>query len=218
MRYVFDYAEHQEGGWNGWRPKWIPGADPLGALVVPHDILEHGRGDSGSIADELIAFGRMLYIRAEGGYWHRLNDVHGWAGHTQAEFVDFVNQVGQGKEWPSIADPRISKKPLEDWESEIQKFCTGISDFIRREFSDDEFSVDDYFSPVQLKAMAGLFRYGYRDAQKRYPNSDETAVLFRRIEVEAERIGKFAELGDQLIITIVKSTNKCTINHRVVRD
>lgn len=54
----------------GWRPKHMPGFDPVDALTTVHDCFEHfPKTEVGGIQDELLAQGAMLWLRLEGGYF-----------------------------------------------------------------------------------------------------------------------------------------------------
>ncbi len=44
----FVRQHHEEYGFDGWRPQWIPHFDPSEGLGVAHDTLEHVLHDAGT--------------------------------------------------------------------------------------------------------------------------------------------------------------------------
>lgn len=58
---------------NGWRPLEIPDFDPVGPVMVPHDLMEHFPDDEYKVHGEYQAQGSMLYLRLEGGYFRGQN-------------------------------------------------------------------------------------------------------------------------------------------------
>lgn len=220
MRYVFEFAEHEEHGFNGWKPLWIPNADPLGGMAVPHDILEHGRNDDGTIASEFVASGRCIRIRGDGCYWSRYtHQIHTEPATNIASDIPQLldNSRYKDQEWPRIDDPRIRHTSIDEATEAIflETIVRGIDNIRSDDPEEFENIRDMYFSPLQEKALIGLLRYGYLDAIKRYPEDPwETCHLFHRIEVAANKAAKDAQLGDRFIVTYVKSAKVLKVEHK----
>lgn len=68
---IFEWREDQELGGYGWIMKGQPTFNASTGLGIAHDTLEHFANRYGSIADEMLAFGAILRVRVEGGYFSR---------------------------------------------------------------------------------------------------------------------------------------------------
>ncbi|UUZ75477.1 hypothetical protein LP414_27565 [Polaromonas sp. P1(28)-13] len=68
---IFEWREDQELGGEGWIMKGQPTFNASRGLGIVHDTLEHFANRYGSITDEMLAFGSILRVRVEGGFFCR---------------------------------------------------------------------------------------------------------------------------------------------------
>ncbi len=183
-RYIFDLMEHEEFGGFGWQMRGSGFMEPLGGLAVAHDCLEHFKGDSGGIHEEFMAFGAMLYIRGEGGYWQLKGDYRGAGEHMSGDlggllFDFFMDEAGKFVE----KAPRTNKID-EHLEDEISLAIKEARAELLSHREEDRESVDSF-----LKDFRAWVRIGYRKACKRYQAAicpEELSYMFSDIEKQAD--------------------------------
>jgi hypothetical protein len=195
----FTCREHQEFGFTGWRPDWVPHFDPSEGLGVAHDTLEHQAHDKGTVETELMAFGAVVWIRELGGWFQQhtpyMPDVaHQMSGDflQQAEYLD-----GECRRLRAAPTTR----PLADEHAEdaIQRCVQKGMEMIRSERPDE--NLDRLIDPTHA---ASYMRMGFRRAEHRYGRAGhyDMAYLFSGIRERADKLLKCAEIGDQLIVRV----------------
>lgn len=190
-------AEHKDYGFMGWRPNWIPHFDPSSGLGVAHDVLEHARRDPGTIESEFQAFGAIVWLRGESGwfYEHRphASDI-AWQMASdfmqQAEYLD-----GEGRK----LHPAPKTRPLayDGAEDMVQRCVTKGLALIRSEHEDGYLH-----GLIDRESAVSYMRMGYRAAERRLGDSFGAASLFDRISEGADRHLKNAEPGMELTLRV----------------
>jgi len=191
----FRRAENDEYGENGWLMKGAPSTYmPIGGMGVAHDLLEHRRNDEGSVRDELLAFGAMLYVRGEGGYWNRNASRLEPGEHLGGEMANDLGIKYEGIE-RGIPDPGRTLRLEDDVEEWIEQAIRGCRSEIKEHLSgwhtgDAPFSGDQINE--FLDRARGWLRRGYRMARRRYKNIDVCVLshLFAEIEKKADHLLK----------------------------
>jgi len=200
----FVRQHHEEYGFDGWRPQWIPHFDPSEGPGVAHDTLEHVLHDAGTVETEFMAMGAIAWLRGTGGWFHQhrphASDLaYQMSGDflQQAEYLD-----GEDRKMKTAPKTR----PLDDYMEDVLSDCVrkGMA-IVRSEHSDRPF-IRDAIDPV---SALSYMRTGYRRTARRYAGSDpcEMAHIFDEVAKGAEHHGKYAELGDVLVVRV--ELNRC---------
>ena len=157
-----EYAEHPEWGGFGLVPCGSIGFDPLGPMGVVHDLVEHDDVDLGSIHNELRAFGRMAYIRGEGGYWEMKGQrVLGFPSNAAGEILQiFAEMFWEAK--PHTYEPPPGDVDIEPVALEAATLAVELAD---REFGDPELT--EWFAEYHDEIAVWL-TIGYRAAAEEY--------------------------------------------------
>jgi hypothetical protein len=197
----FVRQHHEEYGFDGWRPQWIPHFDPSEGLGVAHDTLEHVLHDAGTVETEFMAMGTIAWLRGTGGWFHQhrphaSNLAYQLGGDflQQAEYLD-----GEGRKMKTAPKTR----PLDDYMEDVLQECVrkGMK-FIRDEHSagEDDFKV----TAIDPVSALSYMRMGYRRAARRYACSDpcEMAHIFDEVMKGAEHHGNYAEINDVLVVRV----------------
>ncbi len=198
----FVRQHHEEYGFDGWRPQWIPHFDPSEGLGVAHDTLEHVLHDAGTVETEFMALGTIAWLRGEGGWFqqhrpHASDLAYQMSGDfmQQAEYLD-----GEGR----VMTPAPATRPLTERhvDEALQECVRQGMKLIRDEHGEDQ----DAFMVTVIDPGSALsyMRMGYRRAARRYAGSDpcEMAHIFDEVMKGAEHHGKYAEIGDVLVVRV----------------
>lgn len=168
--YVFECAEHEEFGSNGWKLLGSRNADPLGGMAVAHDILEHEPNGDMGVEDELKALGASIYVRQSLGV------------NTGTVLPEVLGHV-----WMPLRDPGPTRAI--DLECEIDDAIGSLT--AEAKYND---GLQGRLTPDILRYIRGWFRKGYRAAIKRW-RGVPTRELFDEIEERADHFLKHAEPG-----------------------
>lgn len=188
----FKKAENDEYGTDGWRMVGAPSTYfPIGGMGVAHDLLEHRRNDNGTIRDELLAFGAMLYVRGDGGYWARSGSRVKPGENLGGEMANDLGIKYEGIE-RGIPDPKRTLR-LDDY---VEEWIDEALNSARREVKEhlNSYKDDEPFTMKQveefLSRSRGWLRKGYRAAQRRYRGIDVCLLshLFAEIEKKADQL------------------------------
>lgn len=205
----FEVATHEEYGSLGFRPKWMPNADPLSGVAVAHDALEHFPDDDGSTEAELMALGASMYIRGDGtGYYGRTG--HGSSNekdHVGSEFVNIwslhLNRDGRS---------RIAECPTRRMDADLND---RTRDIIAEGMKDirDAYDLDTRPTAEDQKNMCYWLARGYYKARRRYAHviggQSSMTDLFIQIEERADRALKYAEEG--MVLTVKINAKRCGV-------
>lgn len=195
----FIYGEDREYGGDGWIPKLMPEFNASQGLGVAHDAMEHFNVASGTLEEELLAFGSMLYIRVETGWFHQQGSWQSTGAILGGDLMNFLRERWyQGEMLRSVKGrPRHLH---DDMEEELQSIIVETRRQLESELDDDwlKFQADTIDVWNRLRQW---MRRGYWMAKRRYrgASNHEIAYCFTEIRNTVERI-KWAQPGDELRI------------------
>jgi hypothetical protein len=204
----FDWREDKEFGHYGWIMTGMPDFNASTGLGIAHDTLEHFANGDGSLTDEMMAFGAMMYIRGEGGYFDALPNNNN-VPHLQlgGDICRFLQDERRG----SI---HIRKPPrtysIGEMDSEIQ---LSIKEGVRLANSELDDGDTPFSTGEVTDRMIGWMRIGYRKAERRYCNAAPIylAHLFTEIRDTVDRQFKHGEEGEKLIVKVCQKSLKFRI-------
>lgn len=198
MKYVFVVERHEEYGELGFKPKWMPVADPLGGMAVAHDILEHIKNDDGSTEHELLALGSSMWIRGDGCYY----DAKGLACNDEAKYIGYA--------FPELF--RIHEQEhggghirfFRNVYGDLRERCERVVHEGNKRLREDE--MEPLGTQDQRMARNWLAE-GYRRARRRFYeqrglDACTVAHYFLQIEKEADGLLGQAEEGMELTVHI----------------
>jgi len=193
--------EHPEHGTWGWLEVGSPDTYfPLEAMGVAHDVLEHKLRPKQGIEEELMAFGAMLFIRYDGGYWvDRRGSASEWYYQVSTDLAEMMVKYGDAV--------KPCRSRILSGELEFQR-SMGI-DHANRE----AFDMDYTFRGLKYETrenLLGWIRKGYRWAVNRYGDAFRVCCWFQQIQVLVARLDAEScyENGEMLVISIINSTVK----------
>ncbi len=186
--YTFTVAEHREFGTLGFKPSWYPQGDPLGGMVVAHDILEHFPKDDGSAEGEYQALGAALYLRGTGGY--------GWNGTAEENIASDLPMI-----WGIQAYVRPCHKVRA---ADLLDRCREA---VRLAIKEMRYSFDepDLPSAESRENIARWIAKGYKRAERRYRRHSTGSIvwsLFKPIQDQADKALQHAEEGMVLTVRV----------------
>jgi hypothetical protein len=219
----------------GWRPEEIPGFDPVPAVMMVHDILEHFPGDEYEPHNEYQAQGAMFWLRHEGGYF---------AGKLTSQvvippafgmlFAHIIEKDLETRPCPltKFAHNAISKDesirgPFST-ENEMQTTIFNARHFINGgEVTGKTFAfpanttVGDTLFNDRHKARIheslnhgiGWMRIGFRRAALRYKGLDKTRLvtMYQRAQAEIEKYTKAASTNSVLSVKLTPEKYRADI-------
>jgi len=191
----FRRAENDETGENGWLMKGAPSTYiPIGGMGVAHDLLEHRQGDEGTVKDELLAFGAILYVRGLGGYFQRKGSYYSPGENLGGEMASDLGIKYEGIE-RGIPDPGRTLRledDVEEWIDQAIKGCRKEIQEHSRGYGDSDTPWSGDQSNEFLTRARGWLRRGYRMARRRYKDIDVCVLshLFAEIEKKADHLLK----------------------------
>ncbi len=195
----FRREEHEDYGEDGWLLVGAPSTYvPLWGMGVAHDLLEHRRNDTGTVEEELLAFGAALYVRGEGGYWNRKASGLCPGTHVGEEIGRDLGLKYGGIE-NGIDDPGRTTRldgHVEEW---IETAVREARKAIREDCEDCEDCKDTssqdagrwgHVVELFLRRVVGWLRRGYRLAARRYYGISpyRLATMFAEIEQKADKL------------------------------
>jgi hypothetical protein len=204
----FKLKEHEDFGSNGWLMVGAPDTYvPLSGMAVAHDLLEHRRNDQGTVEDELLAFGAVLYIRGEGGYWARKGSPYQPGYHLGGEIGNDLGVKYGGVE-NRIQDPGRTRPLEEHVEEWIAEAIAEARSALKECCNDFTFKQVEEF----LSRAVGWIRRGYRMALKRYHGIPvcNLAYLYAQIEEKADRLLK-DDMAQYCEMVIRLDPRKCNV-------
>lgn len=224
----FVYGIDDDFGNAGWILPGVPGYNAGDGLTVAHDTLEHRPNDNGTVEDELMALGALLWLRVETGYQAQYfpNGLHAGThmivtGDISRMLLNLVQDVAQD-DCLLQALPRASR-PLSDDDAE-QSMRKAVAESIASTIAETGYqSIDPELvqawnaklqEPETYDRCLGWLRAGYRNAKRRYPRPEDIAFrVFQVVRSEADRIARFAEEGDELQVVINLKKAQASVRH-----
>lgn len=187
MKKIFEVRHNETFGNLGFIEKGAPSTfDPIGAIGVAHDCLEHFPKDNGSIDNECKAFGAAAWIRGQGGYYYPPNT---FATAFASEFPDLWRHYQDGVKLAEPKGTALYSGIVVDAIDSGRKYL--IESLEGEQYDKDE--MKKFFSDCKY-----WMQIGYRDAKERYPSVDLALSLFKQIEKGVENYIGIAEEGDEI--------------------
>lgn len=169
IRRKFIYEEHREHGGFGFRPLWLPNADPASGMTVAHDVLEHFPHDNGSVDHEFKAFGAMMFVRGVCGWWAEQGSYYpDPAKQVGGDFYDLLSRVHEGDE--NLNPPGIVP-PLRQYDDLLQRVAKAGCEEATKELQNG-YDPKECVSPEEHDRILGWMRLGFRAARRRYSGCD----------------------------------------------
>lgn len=198
---------------SGWIKQDNPVMQPATGRGVCHDCLEHGSRDTGSpetaVIEELIAFGRMAYIRWEVGteekYW---SDYQVLSRELRAVW-DFVEQDPSYQfTFPEKApEVRASK----DYSRVLETFNRAAANL------SDPDEVEEYPDLLpkweSFKQIAPYYLMkGFRSAMQQWRGTYVWEEVWQMLKRAVDRLPKgYMQEGDELHIRIIRAKGEVTL-------
>lgn len=208
----FNWDHDEEFGVDGWIPKHMPKFNALDSgFGMAHDVLEHFSDKDSSIQGEFLAFGSMLYLRAESDYWSNENSrVTDAAIIMAGDVARFLQDVYHEDGVPAAPKTRKLDSELEEILSSIAVLTVeDLADY----FNGDD--LDEARVQTMLTNALDWMRRGYRKAAKRFNMQPwERYTLFSMVERECERVMKQGDFNDVLEISV--DIKRCRVQARIV--
>jgi hypothetical protein len=190
---TFTLETHEEYGEIGLRPSNEPNADPLGGMSTAHDMLEHMPGADFGVADELIAFGAILYVRGKTGWWaHQGRYICDPVDNMVAEMPEILRHIEEIGFMPAP-----STRPLHDeyCEERIQRLVLKIPENAKKNGDVDILDLAE----EHTEDIRSYLRIGVQRARRRYRHHDIWNVMetFNKIMETADKeIEHYKEWAD----------------------
>ena len=196
----FIWGHDDEYGIDGWKPAKIPEFNVTSAFGIAHDVLEHFSDSDASIEGEFLAFGAMLYMRAEGDYWANAKQSFNPdpAYQMAGDVAEFMRQKGH-----ELRRPGRTNRLDDDLEGVIARIKDNALKEIKSEEDEEDwnrFSYERY-----MDNAIGWMRKGYRKAAKRWDinHSYRRVGLFYELEQRLEKV-RGGDYGETLVVSINK--------------
>lgn len=199
----FEWAEDEELGGEGWMLKGAPyGFNVAFGLGVAHDTLEHFPNKYGGIENEMLAFGSIMYLRAEGGYWYNVGSFRSPAESMASDVYKFLVEDQELQ-----IQPRKTRKLEEDSEPELvladmeTEFCKLWESEGYHGDPHERWTLEEGLQA--FRKAADWIRTGYRMAVARYPgHPSEWAYLFDQMVREVDKQHSRADYGEILRVSV----------------
>ncbi len=212
MIFEFVHERHEDHGTYGWRPSWEPLFEPLGGMTVAHDCLEHHPRFVKGAAEEIMAFGAMVYTRAVPGYFVNNGPEFNMGGGFPEMFSCY-------REHGMATAPRVFLRDR-DVNDLIDEICSEGRRVIYSELEhgcgDDETQEEMRLEvPAFIENARRYMRLGYRFTRERFGPLREHAAsaMFCTIEQEADKQLNWAEVGD--ILQVKVNFTRCHVDVKV---
>lgn len=197
----FVWAEDRELGGYGWVPKCNLDFNAMNGMGVAHDSMEHGDLTAGTLEEEMLAFGAMLYIRGDGGYW--------WQSYRCKASENMDGGIARFSREAFYARQCVLQKPKRslhiDHETDIQEIVDAGWRALRAEFEYEPNNWAEFkrHNPEFKKRLAGWIRRGYQECKRRYNNIPAWKLcdVFRQISKRVDDV-KHVEEGEELHIVL----------------
>jgi hypothetical protein len=202
----FVYAEDQEYGGDGWIPKIMPKFNASQGLGVAHDAMEHFNVAAGTLEEEILAFGAMLYMRVETGWFCQQGSYQRAGNILGGDLARFLSD-----HWHQGGMLRMVKgrpRHLEDdMEEELDSVIEETRRQLRGELGDDDWHQFQRDTIDVWNRLRRWMRQGYWQCKRRYrgASNHDLAYAFTQIRDAVDKI-KFPELGEELHVRL-------SINH-----
>jgi hypothetical protein len=180
---VFEWREDKEFGGTGWILKGFPDFNISKGFTISHDVLEHFEDGDGSLAHEMMAFGAMIFIRGETGWFENRPYGKPTPEALAGDIANFLEEVNADEN--EIEEPPSTVPSEEHIEELIQEIMiSGV-----KQYADDSDSEIPALVTEAANRMIGWLRIGYARAAVRYKDHEgyEVMCCFNRITEMSKR-------------------------------
>lgn len=202
----FVYGEDPEYGGDGWIPKLMPKFNASQGLGVAHDSMEHFNVAAGTLEEEILAFGSMLYMRVETGWFYQQGTWRSAGDILGGDLANFLRERWYAGEMLRSVKGR-PRHLDDDMETELDSIIDETKRQLRGELDDDweDFKRDTIDVWNRLRRW---MRQGYWQAKLRYrgASNHDLAYAFTEIRDTVDRI-KWAQQGDELHVRLSINRN-----------
>ena len=222
IRNVFEWRQDEEYGGEGWIMKGKPNFNASTGNGIAHDCLEHFRNDGDDLDAEMRAFGSMLWIRVETGWF--FNNGRGTlsaADNLGSDIARFLEQMQHGE--LNLPKPGRTARLDDCMEDEIEAV---IIEALKMANAEMQCNADEDYQPAPFERgwetdrMIGWMRIGYRKCAQRWKHSDahSVAYAFDQIRALVHKQYKDGQLGDELHIAVCPRRAHVEVNRRYAED
>lgn len=203
----FVYGEDPEYGGDGWIPKKMPKFNASQGLGVAHDAMEHFDVTAGTLEEEILAFGAMLYMRVETGWFYQQGNYHRAGTILGGDLANFLRERWyQGEMLRSVKGrPRHLDECMED---ELDTIIDETRRQLRGELDDADWRQFQRDTIDVWNRLRRWMRQGYWQCKCRYrgASNHDLAYAFTEIRDAVDKI-KFAEQGEELHVRLSINRN-----------
>lgn len=190
------------------------GEEVLGGfgMIIAHDILEHQQGleKIGTLEDELIALGGVLFVRGNTGELSK--GMYSAEENIAFDLTRMFTYFGDRTKRTGIK--YYPKRIAEEWDDCFVDECIKIARLYLIKNDCEEYYQDEdkherkpLIDPY-LKWAKHLIRYGIYKAEKRFGDSHTAVSMFKRIENRVDRFTPEYE-GEEFILGY--NSHSCTM-------
>lgn len=202
---TFEWRRDEDIGRYGWILRGFPNFNALGGLGIAHDTLEHFADGDGSLTDEMLAFGSILRIRVESG-WFNASGNFGPAEALALDFERFFLDVQSGSSY--IRNPPRTYRLALHLENVIEIAARKAM----KSFREGYLLQNDMTETIQR--MTGWMRIGYRRAKRRFYDNHphDIAYLFDSLKETVDKRYSSDDDGNVLTVKVNPVSLKFAIN------
>ena len=202
IRLDFVYANDEEYGGDGWIPKLMPKFNASQGLGVAHDTMEHFDVTAGTLEEEILAFGSMLYLRVETGWFYQQGSYHTPASTLGGDLARFLSDRWHAGEMLK----KVTGRPRhldDDMEHELAEIIRETKRHLKSELEEADWRQFKYDTIDVWNRVTRWMRQGYWRSVKRFDGASnhELAYCFTTIRDTVDKI-KFPDLGEELHVSI----------------
>lgn len=210
---VFEWRGDRNTGEYGWIQKGFPNFNASDGRMVAHDTLEHFAGGDGSLTDEMLAFGAIMFVRGESGWFYQEGGIYDPAQSCALDISEFLHDVAWGNSHLKTA-PRTCRLDDNTIENYIQDAVHGGLRIALNEYPEKCGQMRQ--SDALIKSMIGWMRIGYRKAVKRFYDNPayQVADCFNEIRKKVDKHFSHGEFGEELIVKVNPRTLKVNVDSK----
>lgn len=189
---TFTWGTTDDTGWSGWILDGMEGFDPSASLAVAHDCLEHFNSTDPSVEHEMQAFGSIMYIRGDNGFWDRdrvMRREPGVSSYAHAVGGDLAEiLVKAGWEIRDCKDVPLDEEQEAHFAGIWGQFKDGMADAWECFRFDEDPPSEEEMRAMLAKSLAWV-RKGYRRAAKRWEqfNQWDLGEMFNDLMQQVEQ-------------------------------
>lgn len=219
---TFKWALDDDFGEFGWVPIDQPKFNASRGMGVAHDTLEHFDVASGTLEEELMAFGSIFYIRVQSGHLMERNPYSTSPGEVLAGDLSrfLTDQWYQGRNAQVIQTHPGRPRHLPDLESDLDESVTATMRMLADDLGDDAMREFRQANPNVRKDLRRWIRAGYWKCKAKYGSAPgwRLAEAFDTIAREVDAL-KHNDEGDELRVTVrlAKANHAPTVKVTAIR-